>query len=602
MDAPKTFQVDLRGMISLLGKHLYSSPHVFVRELLQNGVDALTARAFGGEIDPSWSIRITSSSGVGEPFRCTDDGIGMTLAQTQDVLSTVGRSSKRDDFGLHVNGYLGQFGIGLLSCFMLTDKVVVRTRAAGSPAVEWVGYASGVFTASEIPDELPIGTTVEFVPHPDEASLTTKESLCRMGARFGEYLAVRVEVDGQPINADPFWTHPDQATLDDLDQLSTRLLGQPALAAIPLSIPGTDLAGTAFVMPYPPSPQARQSHHVYLGGMLVSETCDNLLPDWAFFCRCIITTTALNPTASREQLIDDDALGHIRTGLGASIRRWVEYSARTRPDLWARFVSVHHLGLRSIAAHDAALAAIIVPWLPFETSAGTMTLGAFTRRWPVVRYVSDVAEFDTVSALASADEPVLNAGYTYDTALIAAVPDILPGVAVKQVGVGDLLAALAVPAASDQVQTSALEKRAADALTSVECAVIARVFDPADVTSFLVSDPHLWDRLNRDKAKAKGGLWSSMITAIEQSAPQPVVDVPAATLCLNWANPTIRHLAAADPLVADRIIRVLYCQAAVNAHRPLHEAERKLLSASLDDLLTLAAVHDAPRPGQEGPP
>ena len=43
-----TFQVDLRGIVDLLSHHLYASPRVYVRELLQNAVDAITARA-GGE-------------------------------------------------------------------------------------------------------------------------------------------------------------------------------------------------------------------------------------------------------------------------------------------------------------------------------------------------------------------------------------------------------------------------------------------------------------------------------------------------------------------------------------------------------------------------
>ena len=38
------FQVDLRGMVDLLSHHLYGSPRVYVRELLQNAVDAITAR------------------------------------------------------------------------------------------------------------------------------------------------------------------------------------------------------------------------------------------------------------------------------------------------------------------------------------------------------------------------------------------------------------------------------------------------------------------------------------------------------------------------------------------------------------------------------
>ena len=41
--SPHTFQVDLRGLVDLLSHHLYSSPKVYLRELLQNAVDAITA-------------------------------------------------------------------------------------------------------------------------------------------------------------------------------------------------------------------------------------------------------------------------------------------------------------------------------------------------------------------------------------------------------------------------------------------------------------------------------------------------------------------------------------------------------------------------------
>ena len=53
-----TFQVDLRGLVDLLSHHLYASPRVYVRELLQNAVDAITARrlrepgAPGGHVEP----------------------------------------------------------------------------------------------------------------------------------------------------------------------------------------------------------------------------------------------------------------------------------------------------------------------------------------------------------------------------------------------------------------------------------------------------------------------------------------------------------------------------------------------------------------------
>ena len=53
------FQVDLRGVVDLLSHHLYASPRVFVRELLQNGTDAITARR---AVDPDSPPARSSSS------------------------------------------------------------------------------------------------------------------------------------------------------------------------------------------------------------------------------------------------------------------------------------------------------------------------------------------------------------------------------------------------------------------------------------------------------------------------------------------------------------------------------------------------------------
>ena len=41
-----SFQVDLKGLIRLLSENLYSSNDVFLRELLQNCVDAIEATNF----------------------------------------------------------------------------------------------------------------------------------------------------------------------------------------------------------------------------------------------------------------------------------------------------------------------------------------------------------------------------------------------------------------------------------------------------------------------------------------------------------------------------------------------------------------------------
>ena len=39
------FRVDLRGLVDVLSHHLYSSERIYLRELVQNARDAITARA-----------------------------------------------------------------------------------------------------------------------------------------------------------------------------------------------------------------------------------------------------------------------------------------------------------------------------------------------------------------------------------------------------------------------------------------------------------------------------------------------------------------------------------------------------------------------------
>ena len=105
------FQVDLSGMVDLLSRHLYSGPQVFLRELLQNAVDALAARA---SCDPEAPARIRIRCGTTEDGRATlevaDTGSGLTADEAADLLATIGRSSKRDSLlGEGRAEFIGQF-------------------------------------------------------------------------------------------------------------------------------------------------------------------------------------------------------------------------------------------------------------------------------------------------------------------------------------------------------------------------------------------------------------------------------------------------------------------------------------------------------------
>ena len=118
------------------------------------------------------------------------------------------------------------------------------------------------------------------------------------------------------------------------------------------------------------NPAERPRHRVHLKRMLLSDSVDNLLPDWAYFVRASIDTTELRPTASREALFDDENLTRTREALGEAVRRWIVRLGTTQPDRLAVFLDVHHLGVKALALHDDELLALVHRWLPFETTMG----------------------------------------------------------------------------------------------------------------------------------------------------------------------------------------------------------------------------------------
>ena len=129
---------------------------MYLRELLQNAVDAITARQ---ATDPGTPQRIDVRT-ADDGLSISDTGIGLTPDEVRELLATIGRSSKRDEIGFARTEFLGQFGIGLLSAFMVADEIEVVTQPAGGPATHWIGTADGRYTIAATTDRAEPGTTV----------------------------------------------------------------------------------------------------------------------------------------------------------------------------------------------------------------------------------------------------------------------------------------------------------------------------------------------------------------------------------------------------------------------------------------------------------
>ncbi|MFF9091334.1 HSP90 family protein [Streptomyces sp. NPDC014991] len=587
---PHTFQVDLRGLVDLLSHHLYSGPKVYLRELLQNAVDAVTARR-AAEPDAPARIRLYAADGT---LRVEDSGVGLTESDVHSLLATIGRSSKRAD-GLQEarSQFLGQFGIGLLACFVVAERIRVVSRSARTPQappVEWTASDDGSYTVRTLPGaERPEpGTTVYLTARAGAAEWLAPERVLALARDFGALLPYDVRVGDEPVTQLPApWdrTYPSPAgRRAALARHCRELFGFTPLDSIDLDVPLAGIRGVAYVLPSAVSPAQRATHRVHLKGMLLTERAEQLLPDWAFFVRCVLDTDSLRPTASRESLYEDETLAAVREALGERIRSWLTGLAAGESERLAAFLAVHHLGVKSLARHDREMLRTMLPWLPFETTDGQLSLAEFARRHPVVHFTRTVEEFRQVAPIASAQGVgVVNGGYTYDSELVQALPLVLPGAVVAELDAETVTAHLDAVGPAEELALSGFLAAARATLDPLGCDVVLRSFHPLSVPALHLDDRDARHEHARAAAEDRADdLWAGILGSLRGSAPR-------ARLVLNHLNPLVRRIGALrEPELIATATESLYGQALLMAQRPLRPADSALLNRAFIGLLAWA--------------
>jgi molecular chaperone HtpG len=598
----EAFQVDLRGVVDLLSNHLYSSPQVFVRELLQNAVDAITARR-----DPSAPRRVTiETSDFTEDgtLRVSDTGVGLTEAQVQELLATIGRSSKRDELGQARAEFLGQFGIGLLSCFMVADEIRVETRCGTAPTVHWTGYADGHWTgfadghwigsadatavgAVSGPERPETGTTVTLVPRGDGPSWFSRTAVADLASLYGAELPMEVMVDGAVITGEPApWERGPMESAGRrrarLQSYCRKVFGFVPFDTVELSVPEIRLSGIAFVLPEPTTRTEQTGHRLYLKRMLLAENMLGLLPDWAFFVRCVADNAGLRPTASREALVEDAALESAREVLGERLRDWMVELAERQPDRLVVFLRAHYPAIMLPAlAHDAILR-IIERWWPMETNVGPMSLAEFGGRYGALRFMTDSRQFKQVAEIAeAAGLPLINAGNGYDAQLIARLREVDPSVVIEELTSADLVAYLEPLESAEELSLRAFLVTAERALSGYECEVLIRSFEPQCLPALYLPDADSAFRTALHETRGQvSKTWAEILgTFVPRTHSR-------AQLILNRRNDVVAQVITMnDDELTVLVVRALYVQALLLGHHPVRGAESSLLSESFLGLL-----------------
>jgi molecular chaperone HtpG len=139
------FNLSKRQVIDLLmGTKLYGNPDVALRELLQNSIDACLLREaqekqWGNSYQPEITVKYYFEHDE-IILEVNDNGTGMDQYIIDNYYSKVGSSfyKSTDFYNLKSESHAdftptSRFGIGILSCFMVTDTLIVDTKRVLAP-------------------------------------------------------------------------------------------------------------------------------------------------------------------------------------------------------------------------------------------------------------------------------------------------------------------------------------------------------------------------------------------------------------------------------------------------------------------------------------
>ncbi len=172
--------------------HQFTDPLAFLRELIQNSLDAASTR-----IEVRFAFEGSEDEGLAR-VEVQDNGEGMDERIIDDYLLTLFRSTKEGD-----QTKIGKFGIGFVSVFALEPELVVVETGRSGEAWQLGLHPGGRFEKIRL--SAPVeGTTVRLLKR---ASRRAFEELGRRGreaVRFWcRYAECDILVDGQPIR-EPF--------------------------------------------------------------------------------------------------------------------------------------------------------------------------------------------------------------------------------------------------------------------------------------------------------------------------------------------------------------------------------------------------------------
>ena len=394
-------QVDLSGLLRVLGNNLYSTPHVALRELVQNAHDSCVRRQLEDAAAFEPAIVVTPDPAK-RTLTILDTGAGLTREEIIKYLATVGAgyTGKLRAEGRGGEALIGAFGLGFLSAFVVSERVDLYTTTYQEPDQGWHFQSRGGerYQLGPAPHG-PIGTRVVLHLGEAFALLASLELVPKLLERYASLLTFPIHVGSRSSDAVnrpvPPWREEGDSPLlhrrrslefarrfeSRFEPLCTFDVKPEAAGRKGENDVGGGPRGLLWIQDgatYGTSDNRNIS--VFVRGMLVSPDERDLLPPWAGFAGGVIEADSLTPTASREDVQRNTAYHLVAGQLQGALIEGLAHLAESEPATWRRVLLRHNEALLGAAICDPRLFDLLAPDLKVPTSEGELTVPAVRKK------------------------------------------------------------------------------------------------------------------------------------------------------------------------------------------------------------------------------
>ena len=431
----KTFATETKKILELFAKWLYRDKEIFLRELISNASDALDKLKIIGlehpelyDQDESLKIQILVDKNA-KTVTVKDNGIGMDFDEVVANLGTIARSGTTDfiekmqDMPQNVDkgSLIGQFGVGFYSAFVVSDRVVVRTRRADKDAAEgvlWSSTGEQDYAIEKVQIESR-GTEITMHLKEDAREFLESWRLRKIVTTYSDHIGFPIcmlkekapdteaenkededaakQVDAQPeeevVNqASALWTLPKSKITDEEYENFYKQIGHDfnkPLAWSHNKVEGKfDYTSLLYIPGQAPfdlwNRDFKRGLKLYVQRVFILDDAENLLPSYLRFVKGLVDSNDLPLNVSREVLQSSETVDTIKSSCVKRILDLLEYMADSEPEKYAKFWETFGAVLKEGPAEDHLNKDRIVKLLRFASTKDqekqTVSLQAYLDR------------------------------------------------------------------------------------------------------------------------------------------------------------------------------------------------------------------------------